>query len=237
MSKKILALVRFFKKEVHRDAFLRGELYMNRLKFFKAYEEQEACNIGDVHEGTTGWYQPEGIKLTIKNNDTGEEHLITDFAGPVLMGLNRHNDYHVYCLSAIWTDDDLKFETFEQLRSHTMLDLEKGDLGDYCVIFTTRDFFDRLDVVLKAEVESGHVVGRGLVEYFDPDTFSGSFEGDQAIMRKKSGFSHQKEYRIFIYNGTSGDDARSVNIGDLTDIAFVCDKKDIHKLLQLVPKE
>lgn len=116
MSKKIIVLVRFFKKEIHRDAFLRGDLYMNRLKFFKAYEEHGVCNIGDVHEGTTSWHQPEGVKLTIKNNETGEEHVLTDFAGPILIGLNRHNDYHVYCMSAIYGDDDLNFETFEDLR-------------------------------------------------------------------------------------------------------------------------
>lgn len=236
MSKKIIALVRFFKKEIHRDAFLRGDFYMNRLKFFKAYEEHGVCNIGDAHEGTSSWHQPEGVTLTIKNNDTGEEHVITDFAGPIRIGLNRHNDYHVYCMSAIYGDDDLSFETFEELRSYMMLDVEKGDLGEYCVIVPAKDLIERIDQALTAESQLGNHVGRGLVKYFDPDTFNGTFEGDEAVMRKTSGFSHQKEYRVYVYNGTSGDDARTLKVGDLSDIAHCCDKKDFYQSLIISPK-
>lgn len=231
MSKKIVVLVRFFKKEIHRDAFLRGDLYMNRLKFFKVYEEQDGCNIGDMHEGTSGWHQPGGVKLTIKNNDTGEEHEITDFAGPIVMGLTRHNDYHVYCMSAVYGDDELTFETFEELRAYMTLDVDMGDLGNYCAIVPAVELIERIDKALTAEAQAGNIVGRGLVEYFDPSTFSGSFEEDDAIMRKKNSFSHQKEYRIFVYNGTSGDDARILSLGDLSDIAHCCDKNDFHKTL------
>lgn len=229
MSKKIVVFVRFFKKEIHRDAFLRGQLYMNRLKFFKEYEEQDGCNIGDAHEGASGWLQPGSVKLTIKNADTGEEHEITDFAGPIVMGLARHNDYHVYCMSAVYKDDELTFETFDELRAYMTLDVDKGDLGDYCVIVPAFELLERIDKALKAEAQMGNIVGRGLVEYFDPDTFCGHFEEDEAIMRKKNSFSHQKEYRVFVYNGTSGNDARTIELGDISDIAHCCEKRDFHK--------
>ena len=237
MSKKIIVFVRFFKKEAHRDAFLRGYLYMNRLRFFKAYEEQDGCNIGDVHEGTSSWHQPGTVKITIKNNETGEEHELKDFAGPILMGLTRHNDYHVYCMSAVYGDDELTFDTFEALKSYMMLDVDKGDLGDYCAIVPAVELIKRIDSALRAEAEVGNIVGRGLVEYFDPDTFSGTFEEDQAIMRKKNSFSHQKEYRIFVYNGTSGEDARTLKLGDLSDIAHCCDKRDFHKTFVISQNE
>jgi hypothetical protein len=237
MAKKIIVLVRFFKEESHRDSFLRGDLYMNRLKFFKVYEEKDACNIGDEHEGTSSWYQPDQIlRMTIQDNVTGKEHVIKDFAGPVLMGLTRHNDYHVYCMSAVYGDDDLSFDTFEELQSYMMLDVDKGDLGDYCTIIPAREFFERLDKTLQAEIQAGNIVGRGLVEYFDPDTFSGSFEEDQAIMRKKKCFSHQKEYRVFVYNGTSGDDFRTISVGDISDIAYCCHKRDFHETFVISQK-
>lgn len=233
MATKIFALVRFFKTEAHRDSFLRGDLFMNRLKFFKAYEEDEACNIGDKHEGTSGWYQPDQVKLTIQDPTTGEDHIIQDFAGPILIGLDRHNDYHVYCMSAIHGDDEAKFETFDELRSSMMLDVEKGDLGDYCSIVDAGPFMARLDKALQIEEHAGNSYGRGLVEYFDPETFNGSFDEDEAIFRKKKCFSHQKEFRIFVYNGTSGDDHKVLSIGDLSDIAFNCPKADLNKFLVL----
>jgi len=229
MSKQLYVFVRFFKTEAHRDSFLRGDLYMNRLKFFKEYEEQDACNIGDKHEGTSGWYQPDQIRMTIQDPVTGKDHLIQDFAGPILIGMTRHNDYHVYCMSAIYGDNESKFETFEDLKASMALDVETGDLGEYCSIIEARVFIERLDKVLKTEVQAGNIVGRGLVEYFDPETFSGSFDEDQAIMRKKNCFSHQKEYRIFLYNGSSGDDPRAINIGDLSDVAVNCHKADLNK--------
>lgn len=237
MSKKIMVLVRFFRKETHRDDFLRGVLHMNRLSFFKTYYEQEGCNIGDVHEGASSWYQPGTITLTIKNNDTGEEHLIEDFAAPVVLGLTHHNDYHVYCMSSICSADDLSFESFEDKKSYMMLDVDKGDLGDYCAIVPAKEFIDRVDKALQLEVNTGNVAGHGLVEYFDPEIFSGSFEGDQAILRKRHGFSHQKEFRFFVYNGTSGSDPRAINVGDISDIAVSCYKRDFHKVLVIGQKE
>lgn len=238
MAKKIIVFIRFFKEEAHRDAFLRGDLYMNRLRFFKAYEEQDACNIGDKHEGVTGWYQPDQIsRMTIKNNVTGEEHVIKSLAGPVVLGLTRHNDYHVYCMSTLCTDDELTFETFDELKSHMMLDVEKGDLGDYCVVVAASEFIARLDIALKAEVQAGNIVGRGMVEYFDPDTFNGSFEEDQAILQKRECFSHQKEYRIYVYDGTSGHDSRVINVGDLSDIAHSFHKRDFYTTVLINQKD
>lgn len=237
MANILYALVRFFKTEAHRDSFLRGDLYMNRLKYFKAYEEEDACNIGDQHEGTTGWFQPDQVKLTIQDPLSGVEHVIRDFAGPILIGMNRHNDYHVYCMSAMSLDDEAKFETFEELKSSVMLDVEKGDLGDYCSIIEARVFIERLDKAMEAEARAGNYWQRGPVKYFDPDTFNGSFDEDDAIFQKKNCFSHQKEYRICFYDGTSGDDPKIINIGDLSDVAFNCSKLDFHKYVVIAEKE
>lgn len=237
-SRKIISVfVRFFQNESYRDDFLRGALYMNRLSFFKAYYEQDGCNVGDMHEGTSSWYQPGTFSLTIRNEETGEEHLIEGFAAPMVMELNRHSDYHVYCMSAIYGDSALRFETLEELKSHMMLDVDKGDLGDFCAIVPAKEFMVRAGRALQIEADVGNVVGHGLVEYFDPDTFSGSFKGDEAILRKKNGFSHQKEFRIFVYDGTSGSAARSISVGDISDIAYCCHKKDLHKALVLKKKE
>lgn len=199
---------------------------MNRLKFFKAYEEEDPCNIGDKHEGTSGWFQPDQIRLKIQDPLTGEEHVVEGFSGPVRMGLNRHNDYHVYCMSALHFDDEGGFETVEEVKASMKLDIDSGDLGEFCSIIAAGPFTERLDSVLR---ETPNIAwGRDLVEYFDPDNFSGSFEEDTAIFRKKNCFSHQKEYRIFVYDGISGDDPRVINIGDLSDIVLNCHKADLH---------
>lgn len=239
MANMIYAFVRFFKTEAHRDSFLRGEIYMNRLKYFKKYEEADACNIGDKHEGISGWFQPDQIKLRIGHPDTGKEFLLDHFAGPVVIGLRRHEDYHVYCMSALYCDSEDRFESLDELRSRVLLDTEKGDLGDYCSVIRGEDFVDRLHAALTDEEQLGHLVGSGLVDYFDPDTFHGAFNGtgafedDIAIFRKKNCFSHQKEYRFYVYNRTSGTDPRVLKLGDLSGITVNCLKTELNKIIEV----
>lgn len=234
MTPIIYALVRFFKQESHRDDFLRGDLYMNRLRYFKHYEEAEKCNIGDKHEGLTGWIQPDDVKMKIENNKTGETFYIDGFVKPVRLGYLHHDDYHVYCMSALYFDDETDYEDLDALRTEVMLKLDRGDLGDYCsVIFGVEQFFSRLDKMLFDEDQKDHNVGRGLVQYYDADTFSGTFDGDDAFLRKANSFSHQREFRIFTWNGTKGNNPRILNIGDLSDIVFNCHKSEFNKYVTL----
>lgn len=232
MTATIYAFVRFFKKESHREDFLRGDLYMNRLKYFKKYEESGSWNIGDEHEGLSGWLQPSDVEVTIENNETGEIFKVDGLAGPFRYGYSRHDEYHVYCMSALYSNDDSDFESLEALRSEAMLDTSKGDLGDYCsVVFGMSQFFSRLEKALESFKE--HRVGHGLVQYYDPDQFSGTFNGDVAIFRKASGFSYQREFRIFAWDGSSGTNTRKLNIGNLSDIVFNCHKSELNTLVSL----
>lgn len=234
MEPIVYAFVRFFKEESHREDFLRGDLFMNRLKYFKQYEEADKCNIGDLHEGLSGWLQPNDVKMKIEDVKTGKITHIEGFAAPVRIGYNHHDEYHVYCMSALYCNDEAKFESIEALRSEVMLSVDKGDLGDFCsVIFRPDQFVERLDKVLFSDVEANGCAGHGVVEYYDPDTFSGIFDGDDAIMRKKSCFSHQREFRIFAWNGSRGKETRTINIGDLSDIVFNCHKNEFNKFVSL----
>ena len=232
----LYAFVRFFKEEAHRDAFVRGDLYMNRLKFFKEYEEELISNVGDEHEGLYAWLQPDKMTMTIDHPVTGEEIVVKGIAGPVTMGYSVHDNYHVYCMSTYHCDNTARFETFEAMQAHIAIDIQKGDLGEYCTIIDSQKFLERLDRCLTLEVQAGSRVGRGLVEYFDPEIFSGFFDGDQAILKKKNCFSHQKEYRVFVYNGTAGDDSRMLSIGDLSDISINCRKNELDKCFVMTPK-
>lgn len=231
MAKRILAFVRFFKEEAHRAMFLRGELYMNRLKFFKQFEEKAEGNIGDKHEAVTHWLQPNEVMVSIGDPKTGEMIKLEGISAPIPVQYLMFDEYHVYCLFAVYFNEDDRFESLEDLKQQILPDGRAGDLGDYCSITEAEPFIQRLDKVLLDDPETGVNAGRGLVEYFDPKTFSGSFIDQEAIMRKKSCFAHQREYRIFTYNGTKGTDSRVLKIGDLSDITFNCHKSELSKVL------
>ncbi|MFC6478702.1 hypothetical protein ACFQDN_22300 [Pseudomonas asuensis] len=180
MAIRIFFFVRFFKEEKHRQDFIKGDLYMNRLKYFKHYEEEDPCNIGDPHEGAYKWLQPDQVVIHITDPRTGKEYPIEGIIKPVVFQYTAHDDYHVYCMSALYFNDDDRFDSHEEMAAASLLDTSIGDLGDYCLIIKAQPFIDRLDKALEA-LPNDHVFGHGLVQYFDPEVFSGSFEGDAAI--------------------------------------------------------
>lgn len=227
MAKRILAFVRFFKEEAHRDMFLRGELYMNRLKCFKDYEENAEGNVGDKHEAVTHWLQPSEVVVSIGDPDTGEMIEIEGISAPIRVQNLIFDNYHVYCLFAVYFDQDDSFENLEGFAQKILPDVRAGDLGDYCSIINAVSFLERLEKGFQKDSEACVDAGRGLVEYFDPETFSGSFTGQEAIMRKKNCYAHQREYRFFTYNGTNGTDSRVLKIGDLSDITTNLHKSEL----------
>jgi hypothetical protein len=69
------------------------------------------------------------------------------------------------------------------------------------------------------------------VNYYDPDTFSGSFDDLDALFAKRDEYSHQKEYRISIDTGV---DAITLDIGD---IAILVNTSNLNNLLEIkLPK-
>jgi len=233
MSQRILAFVRFFKEESHRDMFVRGDLYMNRLKFFKQYEEENEGNVGDKHEAVSHWLQPEEVTISIGDPQTGKLLKLEGISNPVPVQYLIFDNYHVYCLFAIYFDEEERFESLEDMRLRILPDARATDLGDYCSIIEAESFIRRLDAVLLDASKTGLSSGRGLVEYFDPENFSGSFYGQDAILRKRKNFSHQREYRVFMHDMTIGSEPKNLNIGDLSDIATNCHKSELAKVIVL----
>ena len=76
-------------------------------------------------------------------------------------------------------------------------------------------------------------IGHGLVEYFDPDTFTGSFKGVEAIFRKRKTFSYQNEFRFVFNTNSKIRGPVKLNVGPLNEIAFKGPLKDIISRLEI----
>ncbi|OCR25315.1 hypothetical protein AFK24_09605 [Pseudomonas syringae] len=233
MTTNIYVFVRFFREERHRDSFLRGDLYMNRLRYFRDYEEKGTGNIGDQNEGVHTWLQPQDAAIIIWDEETGEEQRIDGFVAPSSISNRRFYDYHVYCMSALYLKDEDRFDSSEALQAALMPFLDTGDLGDYCVAIPAESFIERLESAFNADPKLAESFGHDLVSYYDPATFSGAFTQNDAIFMKQISYSHQREYRIYAYNNTTGADGRTINIGPLSDIATVLSKTELRTSLVL----
>ncbi|MGM0582965.1 MAG: hypothetical protein ACQETL_19975 [Bacteroidota bacterium] len=227
MSKTIFFFVKVFSKKNHAEDFLRGTLYSNRLAFFKKLEEAVQANRGDKHEALIGWYQPNQVSLTLNGYE------IKDIVAPLSLQKNIHNNLNVFCIYAAHSG------SFEEITDKNIIDLKNYlkippdclELGKYAVVIThAKTFIDR---VIKSVKNEGFGLKAGLVEYYDPNVFSGTFSEDVAVFRKRQEFAHQREYRFSINTGSSGDDALKLQIGDISDIAIFCKTSQVNSLLKV----
>ncbi|WP_420635886.1 hypothetical protein [Candidatus Palauibacter sp.] len=223
----IFFFAKFLAKEAYVHDVMAGRLHVNRLACFKDFEEEATCNRGDRHEGVVHWLQPDGIRLVLNGRD-----LTPDLAGPVEIGMSWLNHIHVFCLHAAHSGSldltDLTSGTIDGLREKLEIPSECRQLGEHAIIIrNVRQFIDRIETAAKLK---DHRVHRGLVRYYNPDTFHGRFDGIEAAFRKRDEYRHQREYRFAIDTRTTGVDPLILNIGDISDIAIPCKTATINDM-------
>lgn len=187
MATRIYLLIKVFDKEEYADEFIRtGEMFCKTIKQFKEIEGDVAR--GDQYEAVSAWHQPQGVKLTIsyKTPDGEEKSMpITELAGPIIIQSLAHDSLNAYCMYSVTAPEfNESYETEEErlravekvnalLKTHTAVDNDMLSLGEHAVIIIdVPKFIKKVTEAAKAE---GYEMWRGLVKYFDPETFSGDF--------------------------------------------------------------
>jgi hypothetical protein len=214
----IFFFVKVFSAAEHADAFLDGQLYCNRLSYFKGLEDQEEHTRSDAHEGVVTWRQPGDVKLTLTINDTTSFD-ITQLAAPFHIEATGLNDVHLFCIYAAHSDHlvDVVKDGDDVVGGTLRVPMDLAKFGEHVVLVQAAPFIKRVASTIRA---SGHWGTAGLVDYYDPETFSGEFTSKEALLRKQKAFAYQSEYRFAFYTGTSGKDATSLEVGSLHDIAW-----------------
>lgn len=211
---KIYCFVKLFQSESHREDFLSGNLYMNTLKFFKGYEEQEESNVGDKHEAPMAWLQPGQFIMKLDGVELPEE----DGAGPMLIQNNAHDRLNVLCLYSIHDCDipNMKQDGFESFVEKQMLSDQAEKLGKFSVVITNTCQFSAkvLDGIRRLNVDGW----AGLVDYYDSETFHGIFDKSRAAFNKRDSYEHQREYRFAIDRENDEDKPFTLEVGSLRDI-------------------
>jgi hypothetical protein len=198
MANRIYLMIKIFDNEEHADAFIsKGEMYCRTLGKFKEIEGDE--HRGDKYEGVTDWHQADQIKLTISyRNENGVEKTIPieDLAGPVIMQNTAYDRLNLFCMYAI------KIEEFEEdyateaerkvvierinksIAEQTKVNEKSFEMGGFAVmVYKVEDFIEK---IMRYVFDNGHELSKGLIKYYDPETFHGSFEGIKSVFRKGS---------------------------------------------------
>lgn len=244
MAQKIVLLVKVFDKEEYADAFIRtGEMFCKTIGQFKQIEGDAAR--GDQFEAPSDWHQPDRMSLTISfKTPDGEEKSfpIEGLAGPLVIQRTVHDRLNAFCMYAVTVPDfEESYETEEErlrvvekinsmLKVNATLGEEMLSLGEHAVlIINVADFIDKVRRVAKSE---GYSSWRGLVDYFDPETFHGSFGEVESVFKKRKIYSYQKEFR-FVFDSSKPDGAKKIHVGPLDGIAFKLKTSEINSKIEL----
>ncbi|MHC8309953.1 hypothetical protein ACYZUC_10105 [Pseudomonas sp. GT1P32] len=243
--KKIVLLVKVFDKEEYADAFIQtGEMFCKTIGQFKRIEGDVAR--GDQFEAPSDWHQPDRIKsltISFKTPDGEEKSFpIEELAGPLVMQSTAHDRLNAFCMYAVTVPDfEESYETEEErlravekinsmLKEHARLGEEMLSLGEHAVlIIKVEDFIDKVSKAAKSE---GYSSWRGLVDYFDPETFHGSFREVESVFKKRNIYSYQKEFR-FVFDSSKPEGAKKLHAGPLDGIAFKLKTSEINSKLEL----
>lgn len=234
MSRVFLS-IKVCAQEVFRERFLDGHLYMNSLGYFRRYEEGASANIADQHEGTSMLLQPGQFTMTISGDGIpGGQFTFPaeDLAGPAVIHHSKYDLLNVFCVYAVHEGGHtfVSDTDFERFVDSQMMKSEVGELGGYAaVVSDSKVFHER---VVHAIREEGFRGVAGLVDYYDPSTFHGVFDDEQAVLKKRITYSHQREYRYALDRGVGVEDPYTLEVGSLRDIAIGCRTSEVNGLIR-----
>jgi hypothetical protein len=194
-----MVLLKIGRRE-HLEELRRGLLYMNPLRYFRSLEEDAARS--DEREGDDYILQAQHAKLVIDTGISDIGRIVAapeDLAGPIRITRDRTRSCNLFCMFAITRPVE-----------RPMFGPNHCWPGDSLVLIThTQEFVSRIESAVQKEELLAEC---RLVEYYDDAMYSGQV----GRFRKSAKFSYQSEFRIAVEPGS--DEARRVQIGDLTDI-------------------
>jgi len=147
--------------------------------------------------------------------------------------MNWHDHLNVFCIYAAHSGEfeEISEETIDDFKKQISIPEECKNLGEYAVIVTNvTKFIERVKAAVRS---NNYELNAGLVEYYDPTRFNGSFSEVESIFRKREEYKHQKEYRFSFDTGIAGTDPLILNIGDISDITMQCKVCEINAQLEV----
>lgn len=226
----IFAFVKIFEEIEHAEALLNGTLFMNTIRSFKEYRDKSGELRGDEYEGIIALYQP----CKLKEIKLGEVTIqASEIAAPIVVHGDALLNNNVFCIYSLNSrgHDSVSAETLHDFKRTLELHDSCFGLGKYCVVINnTQEFIERCRKAIEKENFDGSL---GLVDYFNEHEFHGNMPEENLGFQKRSFFCHQREYRVKIDTNISNPCPYFLDIGNLSDIAFISTPADFNKSIEL----
>jgi hypothetical protein len=150
-ASQVAAFVKFFSEESHADQFIRGGLYVRKLRYFQQLERSKTDDDRpDAHEAVVAWHQPDRVELTIEFAGFDPINIgQSDLAGPVSISRNFYSDMHLFCMSTLSLPDPAllegdRSEVEAQMQAAFQVDNRCLRFGPHAVLVRRQQFLTRL---------------------------------------------------------------------------------------------
>jgi hypothetical protein len=224
MKPIIYFFLKFCQEEEHARAFVAGRLHLNPLAYFKGLEQGADDGRADRHEVPLAWYQPAKLGFI----QFGPHRIdATELAGPLIMPNADADTMNILCLYAATSGpfETLSAASLDAVREHLLVPDRCRSMGPFVVlVHDSRAFIKRFEAAVKRDHFG---LQRGLVTYFDPDSFSGSVE-HPAFMKKQE-FAWQREYRFALDRNATEAKPYTLDLGPLDDICKILDAATLNE--------
>lgn len=243
--RSIYCLIKIYPREEYAKALVNsGEMYCRTLKEFK--EMDDGNDRGDRFEGASNWFQAKDVRMSFTVKNKNDEVLNTidieepDLAGPTVLQPAGFDGFNLFCMYAIFiedfeetysTEDEkklLKEKINRSIAEQIKMDPLCQELGDHAVVIYKVGKF--IEKVVSHAKNNGMKLCHRPVEYFDPERFSGSFNGVEAIFRKREAYKHQNEFRFAFETNSKTQETIKIRVGPLNDSAFIVPFKDLDRI-------
>ena len=213
---RLLILFKFGHCDHLQQLRMHGLLHAKPQRYFQELESDP--QRGDRTETTDHVFQASEVtKLTITSEHPPRNFGITSdhFRSPLRMSVKGER-CNIYCMFSITQP------------TNPLLDernLAGGGWESFVAIFNTQIFLDRVSLAASSRRLRCEY---GLVDYYDPESYS----GETGPFRKPSTFAHQKEFRFIFQPGSES--PINLEIGSLVDITSkVLPSSDFNRLIEL----
>jgi len=217
-------IIAFLKFTDYIDSLQEGNLYMNNFQYYINREKETGDRgVGDKLEASQVLSK---VEFKMYNQDTGE----LAFSG-TSGSINFHFDLDVkrpvFCIFALHSDNlsivDENDEYYIAEMNFTEEEKEKmlKEFGEQMLIINPKNFIERVDKTLSG---MGYNYVSGRVNYDDYSINNSKRlesyrkQDNEIFFWKDKFFENQNEYR-FVITSLETDEAITVNIGDMSDIA------------------
>ncbi|ELA6641073.1 hypothetical protein ACIL2W_004580 [Vibrio parahaemolyticus] len=209
----VYTFLKIFNEKEHAEQFLKGELYMQTLRDFKDWKDENGELRGDPLEGITAYFQPDSVDIILGDKKVNPKEL----SSPIAIHNNSLLGRNAFCLYSLNSDGFKKItnENIFQFKNILSIHKECYGLGGYCVcVLKPHEFINK--IAQKLDTTNFNYIS-GLVKYFDERSFSGELDSKYHGLQKRSSYSHQREFRLLVDRKLSTPSRFTLSIGDISD--------------------